>query len=97
MYGKLAIVEFVVRIDIMFFTERSRTLIRAKKIWCDDDTYITYHARGSPRQLEVSNWTLYVKISPYASCYRSRLLDLLTNSTNEKNRKVGERAEGENY
>lgn len=34
---------------------------------CADDTYITYHAREKPRQLEVANWMLYVKISPYAS------------------------------
>lgn len=47
---------------------------------CADDTYITYHARGQPRQLEVANWMLYVKISPYASYYRLEHLVLLTNS-----------------
>lgn len=47
---------------------------------CADDTYITYHARGQPRQLEVANWMLYVKISPYASYCRSEPLVPLTNS-----------------
>jgi hypothetical protein len=42
------------------------TLIKGKNI-CADDTYITYHARGLPRQPVVANLMLYVKISPYAS------------------------------
>lgn len=40
---------------------------------CAVDTYITYHARGQPRQPEDANWTLYVKISPYANyCHLER-------------------------
>jgi hypothetical protein len=83
----------IVFIESEFYTNVHGHLYRAKNM-CDDDTYITYHARDSPRQLAVSNWTLYVKISPYASYYRSRLLDLLTNSVKrrkESRRKMAEK------